>query len=119
MRATTGFLRLFIRGLAWDATDSESTFVDTLKTAARARLTDSAKGKVLTGVGQGGATISFSLPPLGDLTGQDLAEACSKLLDYVDVILAENSEATDAQILAALLAHFQPIRSVRPDFSRR
>lgn len=117
MRATSGFVRLFIRGLSWDATESGQSFADALKGAARARLTDSARGKVLTGTGQGGADVSYTLPPLGDLTGNDVAEVCSRLLDRVDALVAETPAITDAALVTALLAAFPSIRMVRPDFA--
>lgn len=123
MRATTGFIRLFIRGLAWDATTASQPFADVLKTAARSKLTDSARGKVLIGSGQGGTTVSYSLPPLGDLTGADLAEVCSAILDRVESLQAGTPGITDADLLVALLAAFpalpipRSVRSIRPDFS--
>src|SRR5690606_36776679 len=124
VRATTSFIRLFIRGLAWDAVESGRTFVDTLQTASRAQLTSNSGGKVLTGTSAGGASVTYSLPPMGDLTAGDLTEVCSQLLDEVELICAANADASDEQLVAALLAKFpaQPrlrgIRSFRPDFSR-
>lgn len=117
MRATTGFIRLFIRGLAWDAAAASASFADTLKSAARAKLTDSTKGKVLTGTSSGGTVVTYTLPPLGTLTGEDVAEVCSRLLDRVDIIKAADSNIDDEALVVALLAAFQPIRSVRQDFS--
>jgi hypothetical protein len=111
VRATSGFVRLFIRGLAWDAEDKGSAFADTLKAASRARLTDSAKGKVLTGTGSGGTSVQFTLPPLGDLTAGDVAEVCAKLLDAVDAIKAESPNVTDTQLVSLLLAQFPTIRA--------
>jgi hypothetical protein len=123
VRATSGFIRLFIRGLAWDATESGSSFADALKTAARARLTDSSRGKVLVGTGMAGATVNYSLPPLGDLTGADLAEVCSTLLDQVDALKTATPAITDSNLVAGLLAKFpvgpapRSVRTFRPDFS--
>jgi hypothetical protein len=51
------------------------------------------------------------------LTGQDVAEVCSVLLDKTDAILAAYPSYSDEQIKTALLAAFPSIRSVRPDFS--
>lgn len=117
MRATSGFVRLFIRGLAWDADDADETFVDTLKVAARARLTQTNKGKVLVGSTAGGASVTYTLPPLGDMTAQDVVDVCSELLDKVDAIVAAHPEYGDDQIKTALLAAFPSIRAVRQDFS--
>lgn len=123
VRATTGFIRLFIRGLSWDASEAGATLAATLKVAAKARLRDSARGKVLVGTGQGGASVNFTLPPLGDLTANDVGEVCSALLDAVDSLTAENPSTTDAELLAGLLAKFpaptspRTFRHLRPDFS--
>ncbi len=117
MRATAAFLKLFVRGLAWDAQEGTITFEAALKIAAQAKLTETKRGKVLTGTGQGGATVEYTLPPLGDLTAQDLAEACSLILDRVDALKAATPGINDAALVAALLASFKPIRETRPDFS--
>ncbi len=119
MRATNQFFRLFIRGLAWDATAASATFAATLNLAARSRLTDSAKGKVLIGAGSGTTTVTYTLPPMGSLSADDIAQVCSQILDQVDVIKAGSPSITDADLLIALLALYpaQPIRSVRQDFS--
>lgn len=117
MRATTAFIKLFVRGLAWDAEASSITFEAALKVAAQAKLTESKRGKVLTGTGQGGATVEYTLPPLGDMTAQDLAEVCSLLLDRVDALKAATPGITDDALKAALLAGLRPCREFRPDFS--
>jgi hypothetical protein len=118
VRATSAFVRLFIRGLAWDATDASATFAATLKAASRAKLTNSSKGKVLIGTASGGTSAQFALPPLGDLTADDIAQVCSVLLDKVDVLKAATPAITDANLVVALLAAFQPIRNIQADFSR-
>jgi hypothetical protein len=118
VRGTTGFIRLFIRGLAWDAESAGATFADTLKAAARARLTDTSKGKVLLGTGTGGTSVTYTLPPIGDMTGQDLADVCSRLLDKCDQLLAANPALTDQLLPVMLLGEFpEAARSMRPDFS--
>lgn len=117
MRATSGFVRLFIRGLAWDAQAAGRSFVDTLEIAAKARLTESGKGKVLTGTASGGTSVSFTLPPLGSLSADDVAEVCSRLLDEVDILRGITPNITDDALKAGLLAAFPAIRSVHPDFS--
>jgi hypothetical protein len=117
VRATSGFVRLFIRGLAWDAKTAGRSFADTLEIAAKARLTESGKGKVLTGTASGGTSVSFTLPPLGSLNADDVAEVCSRLLDEVDLIVGETPSISDDQLKMALLAVFPAIRSLHPDFS--
>ena len=116
MRATSAFVRLLVRGLAWDADDAGASFDDTLKTAARARLTDTQKGKVLIGTTSGGTSVTFALPPLGALTGEDVTEVCSLLLDKVDALRAADPALEDAAIVTALLDAFQPVRAVTSDF---
>ncbi len=116
MRATTAFIRLLVRGLAWDAAEAGVSFASTLKSAARARLTDTNKGKVLVGTTSGGTTVTYALPPLGTLTGEDLAEACSILLDRCDAIRAGQPDITDEALVAALLAQMQPVHAFGHDF---
>lgn len=117
MRATSGFIRLFIRGLAWDSDESGQSFAESLKIAARARLVDTKRGKVLTGSGSGGTSVTFTLPPLGSLSADDVAEVCSNLLDRCDRIVAADSNITDAALVTALLSEVNPVRTVRPDFA--
>lgn len=117
MRATSGFVRLFIRGLAWDAEASGQSFVDTVKTAARARLTDTQRGKVLIAASSGHTSTQFSLPPIGSLAQEDIIEVCSAVLDRCDQLVAATPELTDDQLLPALLALFPSIVQTRPDFS--
>lgn len=116
MRASTSFVRLFLRGLAWDAETNATTLAATLKAAAQARLTESSKGKVLIGSASNGTQVTYSLPPIGGLASEDIAEVLSNLLDRVDAIRAETPSATDAAVLAALLVDLQPVRAVRQDF---
>lgn len=117
MRASTSFVRLFVRGLAWDATTNATTLAATLKAAALARLTETNRGKVLIGSASNGTQVTYSLPPLGGLDSGDVAEVISDLLDRVDAILVETPAASDAQIVAALLVDLQPVRAIRCDFS--
>ncbi len=119
MRASSAFVRLFIRGIAWDADTAGASFVETLTAAARAKLTKTATGKVLTGTSAGGVTATYALPPLGDLSPQDVAEVCSTLLDRAEVIVEDNPGFNDEQIKTALLAQFPSVRTFRPDFSCR
>ena len=117
MRATSAFKRLFIRGLAWDAEQSGGTFEDALRTAAKARLTETSRGKVLVGTATNGTSVNYSLPSVGDVSAQDMAEVCSAVLDAVDAIKAETPAIKDGDLLTALLAQFPSIRALRPDFS--
>jgi hypothetical protein len=104
VRATSAFVRLYIRGLAWDAEDASASFADTLKAAARAKLTSTDKGKVLIGVTSGGTASTYTLPPLGNLSADDVAEVASAVLDACDVIVADDADITDADLKTALLA---------------
>lgn len=117
MRATSAFVRLFIRGLAWDAEEAGATLDETLKIAARAKLSSTVKGKVLLGSNSAGVAVTYSLPPMDGLTDKDVVEVCSILLDKVDAIRAENSDIDDAQLVQALLAEFPTVRGMRPDFT--
>lgn len=117
VRATAAFIRLFIRGLAWDSQASGVPFRDTLQTAAKARLTDSARGKVLVGVTAGGNSTTYTLPPLGNISADDLAEVCGNLLDQVDALVAETPLITDDALVAGLLALNPTIRTTFADHS--
>jgi hypothetical protein len=123
VRATSGFIRLFIRGLAWDATEAQGLFVDTLKAASRAKLIKVGGATFLSLVSQGGAEVRYTLPPTDELTQGDIAEVCSALLDRVDAIKAADSSIADSALVTALLAAFpappppRSVRMLRPDFS--
>jgi hypothetical protein len=113
VRATSAFVRLFIRGLAWDAERTGVSFLDGLRTVSRAELSDVLKGKVLIGTASSGTQVSFSLPPLGSLSAEDIAEVCSRLLDQCDTLIAATpSLETDTEALkVALLALFPRVTS--------
>lgn len=117
MRASTAFIRLLIRGLAWDAETGATTFAATLKSAAQAKLTATNRGKVLIGTSSGGTTVQYGLPPVGDLTADDIAEVLSLLLDLSDEIVAATPSITDSALKAALLDRFVQVYATRPDFS--
>lgn len=117
MRATADFIRLFVRGLKWDADEQAITFEQALKNASRARLEVSSKGKVLIGTASGGTSVSYALPAIGDITADDVVSICSQLLDVVDRIKAATPAVTDAALYTAVLADVAPVRSTRPDFS--
>jgi hypothetical protein len=106
-----------VRGLAWDAAANTATLDATLKAAAQARLTETAKGKVLIGSASNGTQVTYSLPPLGDLSAADVADVVSEILDRVDVIRVATPGATDTQIVTKLLADLQPVRAFRSDFT--
>jgi hypothetical protein len=116
VRATTAFVRLLVRGIAWDAGESGVPFADALRTAARARLTDTSRGKVLVGTTSGGTAVTYALPPLGTLTSEDLAEACSILLDRCDAIRAGQPAVTDEALVATLLSQLKPVHAFGHDF---
>jgi hypothetical protein len=117
VRASTAFVRLLIRGLAWDAEIGATTFAAALKSAAQAKLTDSRRGKVLVGTSSGGTAVQYTLPPLGDLTADDVAVVLSELLDHVDEIVTATPAITDTALKTALLNRFVQVYATRPDFS--
>jgi hypothetical protein len=117
VRASSAFVRLFIRGLAWDADAQNRSLQEVLEAAAKARLTETSKGKVLIGTAANGASVNYALPPTDGLTAQDVAEVCSLLLDKIDAIVAANPGYGDEQIKAALLAAFPSVRTFTRDFS--
>lgn len=119
MRATSAFVRLFIRGLSWDAAASGASFADTLQEAAQSQVKETARGKVLIRARANGTEAFYSLPPSEGLSAMDIAEVASRVLDKSDELISAASPAglTDAQLLPALLAAFPPINSSRPDFT--
>ncbi len=117
MRATAEFIRLFVRGLKWDAADQAISFEAALKNASRARLEVAGKGKVLVGSSSSGTSVSYALPSVGDVTAEDIATICSLLLDAVDSAKAATPSITDDALFAAILAGIAPVRETRPDFS--
>lgn len=115
MAVSTNYKRLFIQGLFWDSEDNGVSLYDTLKAASRARLTDTKTGKVLTGTGRNGATVSFSLPigGAGNLTPLYVAEMCAEMLTrYADAtaqLAADgNTEPSDQDILNEILDDLTP-----------
>lgn len=117
MRANSIFVRGFIRCLSWDSKDAGASFADTLQSTTRALLANVSKGKVLIGTSTGGTSVTYALRELSTLTSDDLMEVCSSLLDSVDAIKAATPAITDDALVAALLAEFPSITSMRPDFS--
>jgi len=117
VRVTSAFIRLLIRGLQWDATQNGATLDDTLKTAAQAQLTQTERGKVLIGTSSGGTAVQYTLPPLGSLTAQDIADVLSWILDRVDALRAATPGLTDSQLFTALLAEKWGASSFSRDYS--
>ena len=117
MRASTTFARLFVRDIAAKAIAGGTTLADALMAVAQGHADLVAKGKVLIGSGSGGTTVSYSLPPVGSLSAEDLAELCSILLDHIDELKAETPAITDPALTTALLTRLQPQHSTRPDFT--
>lgn len=118
MRATSAFVRLFIRGLDWDATAASATFASTIKLAAQAKIVSVNKGLFLALARSGDTETRFALPPADGLTAVDIAEVIARVLDTSDALLAATPDLTDAQLVAALLAAFPSIRTVQSDFRR-
>ena len=117
MRASTTFARLFVRDIAAKAIAGGTTLADALMAVAQGHADLVAKGKVLIGSGSGGTTVSYSLPPVGSLSAEDLAELCSVLLDHIDELKAETPAITDAALRTALLSRLQPVYETRADFT--
>jgi hypothetical protein len=117
VRATSQVIRLFIRALFWEASEKGLTFDAVLKASARAKLTETVKGKVLVGTAANGVQASFALPAVGDVTQADVTEFCSLLLDTMDEIKAGEPSITDAALEPKLLACFQRNTVSRCDFS--
>lgn len=115
----TAYKRLTLRGLKWDAEAASSTLTAVLKSAAQARLTETAKGKVLIATAANGHTTTFALPQNGaSLTPQCAAEMISDLLDRYDKAVATlGGTPTDAQIFAEMMAMIEPVRETLEDFS--
>lgn len=111
MGLSTAYARLFLRGLAWDASENGETLYNTLKASARAKLTSTEKGQFLTAAAGNGTSVQFGLPSVRDCTPQEIAELTSQLLDLWDRVYAEQTDPTDDEMLTALLAELQPRRT--------
>jgi hypothetical protein len=114
---STEYKRLVVRGLLWDSQDTGRPFYDLLKGAARAKLELTNKGKVLVGSSEAGVSVSYSLPPIGGMSAEDIATTLSELLDYVDTLRAATPAPTDEELVQKLLASLRPARTRRSDFS--
>lgn len=119
----TDYKQLFLRSLKWDAEESGASLFSTLKTAARAKLTNVSGGKVLVGVSANGKTATYALPQSGiAIDASDLAVLMGELInryeETVTLLVARGvATPTDAQILTEMLALLQPVREVRNDYS--
>ncbi len=117
VRATSQVIRLFIRALFWEASEKGLTFDAVLKASARAKLSETVKGKVLVGTTANGVSATFQLPAVGDVTQADVTEFCSLLLDTAEEIKRAEPTITDAALEPKLLACFQRNTCSRMDFS--
>lgn len=125
MRIAKNFKLLFLSGLLWDAEDAEISLFEALKAAARARLTDTAGGKVLVSSASNGFSGTFALPAAGQgLTPQDIAELCGEMLGLyakakADLIARGTAAPSDDEIHneMALLIDHNTATEVRSDFS--
>ena len=111
MSLPTAYARLVLRGLAWDAGEGGLSLFESLKAAARAKLTATEKGQFLTGAAGNGTSVQFGLPSARDCTPQEIAELTSWLIDLYETVVAGLTTPTDAEILTAMLAEMQPRRT--------
>lgn len=119
----TDYKRLFLRSLKWDAEDSSLSLLDTLKIAARARISETSKGKVLVGTAANGKSASFAIPA-GSINNADLVCLCGEMVDRheeaIRLLAARTvpiASPTQTQIFDEMLALLQPAYSVCSDYS--
>ncbi len=116
----TSFKRLFLRSLLWASQESGETLLQTLKSAAKARLEGTQKGKVLIATSGNGHASTFQIP--ADFTTTDATELISELFDRYDeakskLIADGNSTPSDEQLVEEIMDKLQPVRSIANDFS--
>lgn len=116
---STNFKRLFVRSILWASQESGESFLDTLRTASKARLEGSLKGKVLIATSGNGHASTFQIPP--DFTPSDAADLVSEILDRYDEARAKlvadgQSSPTDQQICDEIMDKLLAIRSSGNDF---
>jgi hypothetical protein len=118
-RVPADYVSLFLRFVEWEATDRGVAVRDLLKEIARARLSSTAEGLSLIGTAADGSSVTYAIPsPVAGMTlnPETLALMVGRLWDWIDEIILEDAEATDAEILAGLRTRAKPIRVFRPNF---
>lgn len=117
----TDYKRLFLRNLKWDSEDNGAELLDTLKTASRARLSETKTGKVLVGTAVNGKTASYQIPP-GSITPENITLLCAEMLDRYDeakgfLIARGTTSPTSTEIYDEMLLLLQPVYETTADFS--
>jgi hypothetical protein len=119
---STDYKRLFLRGIKWDAEDARPALrlEAALKAAARAQLTPTKGGVVLTGTAGNNHSVTFSLPAAGQgASPHQIAILCEELIklyeDSKAALIASGVETpSDDQLLTEILDRLQPIKSLGP-----
>jgi len=104
VRASSKYIRALVRDIEWKAEEAGTTFYDALKALAQEKIAAINKGKVLVSGGSGGTSAQYALRSSGTMTDDDIVDAVSRILDYVDVLIAATPTLTDSQLTAALRA---------------
>ena len=121
---TTDYKRLFLRGLKWDAEDASITLAAALKAAARAQLTPTKTGAILTATAGNNHSVTFTLPGAGQgATPAQIAALCEELLRLYDaataaLVASGVPSPTDAQLLTEMLHRLETVVRMGPsDFT--
>lgn len=123
-KVATEFKRNLLRGIKWDSEAQGVRLETALKTAVRARYSETNTGNYLIGATGNGASVSFALPVASSAYTPDaVASAVSELYDLYESAIAElsadgNDEPTDAQVFARMMALLKPVRSMGSDYSQ-
>lgn len=116
MPTSAAFDRDLVEFLGWKAEDDAASFDVTLKAFRRAKFEQTTKGKVLTGTSSGGTSVEYTLPQIGSYTERDISESGEKIARAVEAIRVDDEDITDADLIIALIARFQAVRSFNRDF---
>src|SRR5690348_8363520 len=108
-RVSTDYKRLFVQALKWDSEDQSIEFFAALKSAARARYSETSAGRLLIGTSGNNKSVTFAIPQGAELTPTIIAELIGELLRNYDeakaaLVAAGTATPTDAEIYAELLA---------------
>lgn len=99
----------------WSAEDAGDSLFNQLKLAARAKLTESPNGLLLTGSSINGKSFQFSVPGGRNgngLTPETLIDVCEEFVQlYADMETALGGTPTDAQIHTEMLDQLRPVKS--------
>lgn len=115
---STKYKRIFLRSLKWTSEENESSLFDVLKSAARARVSETESGLYLSATSANGASVNYALPSgSGDVSPTAITELCSELIDLYEAAKYKlGNDASDDDLFSEMLLQLVAVRSYSTDF---